>query len=270
MINQIELKNTSKNLRKKILYMALCGGSSAAHVGGALSIVEIISVIIKNHIIYKPKNSDNDHLILSKGHACLAYYAALIELGFVDKKEMENFEKDGSILMGHPVKNLAYGIEFSTGSLGMGLSIANGLCIGNKKLKNKKKTFVIIGDGECNEGAIWESALTASHYKLDNLIVFLDKNGFQQTGETINILNNDQLSTKWKSFGWNVNEIDGHSYNQINESLDSKDDGKPKIIISNTVKGKGISFTESNNSWHHSVLTKKNYEQALVELDERD
>jgi transketolase len=141
MIINNDLDNLSKKLRKKILYMALHGGSSAAHLGGALSIVEILSVLIKKHIKLIPGDETNDHLILSKGHACLAYYAALIELGFIDEKEMETFEKDGSNLMGHPIKNLDSGIEFSTGSLGMGLSIASGLCLANKKLGNKKKNL---------------------------------------------------------------------------------------------------------------------------------
>lgn len=263
-----DLINTAKDLRKKILFMSYCGGSSAAHLGGALSIVEILSVLINKHINLIPGDKNNDHLILSKGHACLAYYASLIKLGFIDEKEMETFEKDSSNLMGHPIKNLNYGIEFSTGSLGMGLSIANGLCLANKKLKNNKKTFVIIGDGECGEGSIWEAALTASHYKLNNLIVFLDKNGFQQTGETKDILLNENFFEKWRSFGWNVNEINGHSFEEIDKSIENIANEKPNIIISNTIKGKGVSFAESNNTWHHSVLTKTNYEKALAELNE--
>ena len=270
MIINNDLVNLSKKLRKRILYMALHGGSLAAHLGGALSIVEILSVLIKKHIKLIPGDETNDHLILSKGHACLAYYAALIELGFIDEKEMETFEKDGSNLMGHPIKNLDSGIEFSTGSLGMGLSIANGLCLANKKLGNKKKTYVIIGDGECGEGSIWEAALTAAHYGLDNLIVFLDKNGYQQTGKTKDILLNENFIEKWKSFGWNVTEIDGHSFDQIDISIKNIMKDKPNMIISKTIKGKGISFIESNNTWHHSVLTKTNYKDALTELNDEN
>jgi len=262
-----KLENSVKNIRKKILQMAYHGGSSSAHIGGALSLAEIVTVIFGTVANFKKDNKNfRDSFILSKGHACLAYYASLIEYGFIDESEMKKFESDESILMGHPIKNLEKFIDFSTGSLGIGLSIGVGLCIGMKKRKLNNNVYVIIGDGECNEGIIWEAAMSASHFKLDNLKVILDLNSYQQTGSTNNIMNTNDLSKKWESFNWDVQSVDGHSTKEIYENLIYKKNDKPKILIAKTTKGKGISFIENDNQWHHSILTKQKYEQALKEL----
>jgi len=263
------VKNFAFNLRKNILKMAFEAGSSSSHLGGALSIVEIVSFLFSYQMRIDRKNinwEDRDRFILSKGHACLAYYAALTEIGFIDKNELNTFEKDDSNLLGHPVLNKKLGIDFSTGSLGMGLSIAIGLSISAKKKKKDFKVYVIIGDGENNEGSIWEAAMSAPNFKLDNLYVIIDKNNFQQTGTNKEIMNTESLSEKWKSFGWEVSEANGHDIIELFNFFEKKSP-KPKLLIANTVKGKGISFSENNNDWHHAVLTKNFYEKALNELE---
>ena len=193
-------------------------------------------------------NKDNKHLetrdrfILSKGHACLAYYAALCEIGFIKENELKTFEKNDSNLLGHPVLNEKLGIEFSNGSLGMGLSIGIGLCISSKKKNNNFNVYVILGDGECNEGSVWEAMMAASHFKLDNLFAFIDRNNFQQTGSSDEIMSLSNLKDKLISFGWNTIEIDGHNINEISNALHLRKEGKPTAIIANTIKGKGFSF----------------------------
>ena len=268
--DKVELvKNFAFNLRKNILKMAFEAGSSSSHLGGALSIVEIVSFLFSYQMKIDKKNTsweDRDRFILSKGHACLAYYAALAEIGFIDKNELNTFEKDDSNLLGHPVLNKKLGIDFSTGSLGMGLSIAIGLSIAAKKKKKDFKVYVIVGDGENNEGSVWEAAMSAPNFKLDNLCVIIDKNNFQQTGTNKEIMNTESLSEKWKSFGWEVSEANGHDIIELFNFFEKKSP-KPKLLIANTVKGKGISFSENNNDWHHAVLTKNFYEKALNELE---
>lgn len=266
----IEIKNFSKRVRKHILEMALYAGASSSHFGGALSIVEIISTLFSNQMNLNEKNrysETRDRFILSKGHACLAYYAALCEIGFIKKDELKTFEKNDSNLLGHPVANKELGIEFSNGSLGMGLSLGIGLCISSKKKKSNFKVYVILGDGECNEGSVWEAMMAASHFKLDNLYTFIDRNNFQQTGSNNEIMSLENLKSKLISFGWNTIEIDGHNINEISNALNLNDKNRPTAIIANTVKGKGFSFSENNNSWHHAVLTKSTYEKALTELE---
>ena len=275
---QIDLKSKknvedlAKKIRKKILLMALSAGQSSAHIGGALSTVDIIATLYQT--VFRINREDindenNDRFILSKGHGCLSYYAILNHIGFISDEELLTFEKDGSILLGHPVKNKEKGIEFSNGSLGMGLSIGVGLAIGYKRLKMKNKVYVILGDGECNEGSVWESFMCANKFDLDNLFVFIDNNKFQQTGSNDDILINNNLFEKLKSFGWNSNKIDGHNIDQIYKFLNTKiNNHKPNIAICDTLKGKGVSFFENNNDWHHSVLTQKNYELALGELND--
>tara|TARA_B100000965_G_C19543978_1_gene736915 strand:+ start:518 stop:1360 length:843 start_codon:yes stop_codon:yes gene_type:complete len=265
-----KIKNFSFQVRKNILEMAVAAGSSSAHFGGALSIAEIISTLFGSFMSIDPKNpkwEDRDRFILSKGHACLAYYAALCEVGYISKKELETFEKNDSNLLGHPVINRDLGIEFSNGSLGMGLSLGIGVALASKLKKKNFRVFVIIGDGECNEGSVWEAAMAAPNYQLDNLYAIIDNNNFQQTGSNEKIMNLKNLRDKWKSFGWNTTELDGHDVSKLyNFFKDSNDIKKPKAIIAKTIKGKGFSFSENNNDWHHSVLSKSFYEKALEEL----
>jgi len=265
-----KIKNFSLNVRKNILEMAVSAGASSAHFGGALSITEIVSTLFAHHLRIDKNNpnwEDRDRFILSKGHACLAYYAALCEIGYISKDELKTFEKDDTNLLGHPVINRKLGIDFSNGSLGMGLSLGIGVAISSKKKKKDFNIYVIIGDGECNEGSVWEAAMAAPNFKLNNLYAIIDKNNFQQTGSNKEIMNVDSLKDKWTSFGWYCKEVDGHNIQELhNFFLESQKINKPKAIIANTVKGKGFSFSENNNAWHHSVLTKSFYEKALNEL----
>ena len=264
-----KIKNHSLNLRKNILEMAFSAGASSAHFGGALSIVEIVSTLFSHvmKINQQPQWDDRDRFVLSKGHACLAYYAALCEAGYIPKEDLYTFEKNDSNLLGHPVINREIGIDFSNGSLGMGLSLGIGVSISLKKKKKNNNVYVILGDGECNEGSVWEAAMAAPHFKLNNLFAIIDKNNFQQTGSGEDIMNTNNMMSKWNSFGWETTELDGHNIQQLCEFFISKKDSpKPKALIAKTVKGKGFSFSENNNDWHHSILTKKLYDQALKEL----
>jgi transketolase len=260
----------SKNLRKKILDLSFYAGSSSSHFGGALSSVEIIATLFNNIINFDKKNfkdKNRDRFILSKGHGCMVYYAALNLLGIISNEQLKTFEKDNSDLPGHPVKNSDLGIDFSTGSLGMGLSLGAGVAMALKKKKLNNKVFVLLGDGECNEGAVWETALSAPNLKLNNLTVIIDNNNFQQTGPTNQIMNTNNLEEKWKSFGWRTSTIDGHDIDKIFNALNDKDDSRPTAIICKTIKGKGFSFSENNNDWHHKIMTEKNYHNAIEELE---
>jgi transketolase len=267
------IKNFALQVRKNILEMAVSAGSNSAHFGGALSITEIISTLFAYQMKIDKKNplwEERDRFILSKGHACLAYYAALCEVGYISKEELKTFEKNDTNLLNHPIINKNLRIHFSNGSHKISLSL---IIVVKKKKKKKGKNFsvyVIVGDGECNEGSIWEAAMAAPNFKLDNLYVIIDKNNFQQTGSNKEIMNVEKLKDKWTSFGWHTTELDGHNiedlYNFFNESKDIK---KPKAIIANTIKGKGFSFSENNNEWHHSILSKSFHEKALKELTEK-
>ena len=250
--------------------MAFTAGASSAHIGGALSIADIMSVLFVTKMRFKEKDplfNNRDRFILSKGHACLAYYASLFEKKLLDKNDLLTFEKNGSDLLGHPVRNMKKGIEFSTGSLGMGLSLGIGVALSLKKKKLDNHVYVVLGDGECNEGSVWEAAMSASHFKLNNITVFIDNNNFQQTGSNDQIMSLGDLANKWKSFNWNTITIDGHDFDQINQSFENKSSDLPNAIIAKTIKGKGISIFENNNNWHHAVITKKIFEDAMIEIE---
>ena len=264
------LKYFSKYIRKKIIETAYYAGSSSAHLGGALSSVEILTTLFFKIMNYNKENfllKDRDRFILSKGHGCLVYYSALAEAGIINEDLLKNFEKPESSLLGHPVKNEKLGIEFSNGSLGMGLSIGIGVAIASKKKNFSNKVYVLLGDGECNEGSVWEAAMSSVHFKLDNLVVTIDRNNFQQTGASKDIMNYNDLKKMWESFGYYTLEVDGHNFDELLKAYnDNSEKSKPKIVIANTIKGKGISFAENDNNWHHAVLTKNLYDKAMEEL----
>ena len=272
-MNQSEIekiKLLSKKIRKKILDMSLYAGASSSHFGGALSSVEILATLFGSVMNYNKKNFrdiSRDRFILSKGHGCLVYYSMLNILGIITDDELKTFEKDGSKLLGHPVKNLESGIDFSTGSLGMGVSLATGVALSLKKRNFGNKVFALIGDGECNEGVVWETALSAPNLKLNNLTVIIDNNNFQQTGSNKDIMDISELEKKWSSFNWNTKKIDGHNIKDIYEALNAPSQDSPKVIICETIKGKGFSFSENNNDWHHKIMSKDNYQIALKELE---
>ena len=264
------IKNLAKKLRKNILDMSLYAGSSSAHFGGALSSVEIVSTLF-NGIMELDKNVESesrDRFILSKGHGCLVYYAVLAELGYISYDELKTFEKNDSDLLGHPVINRKKGIEFSNGSLGMGLSLGIGVAKALKIKNLKNKVFVLMGDGECNEGSVWESAMSAVQLSIDNITLIIDNNNFQQTGSNSEIMNLGDIKKKWESFGWYTEKCNGHDVeNLISKFENFNKVSKPKVLICETIKGKGFKFSENNNKWHHSVLSKSQYEEALKELN---
>ncbi|SVB70576.1 uncharacterized protein METZ01_LOCUS223430 [marine metagenome] len=267
----LEIQDMAKRMRKKVLDMALTAGASSSHFGGGLSIVDITATLYGAIMKLDPKNpkwENRDRFILSKGHGVLGYYTALSEIGYISEKDLKTFEKDGTYLFGHPVMNRSKGIEFSNGSLGMGLSLGIGVALAGKRKNIDYKVYVLMGDGECNEGSVWEAAMAGPHYKLDNLVAILDKNNLQQTGTNSEIMSVGDLVSKWKSFGWQVFEIDGHNVPEIYDTfLSVKDQNGPVAIVANTVKGKGFSFAENNNAWHHAPLSSSQYEAALEELN---
>lgn len=265
-----ELEKKAATLRLDIVKMV--GVGQKGHLGGSCSLSEIVSVLYFYKMKHDPKNpkwADRDRFILSKGHAALIQYAALAESGYFPRSEIENVKKLGSILQGHPDMTLTPGIEGNTGSLGQGLSMACGMAAGLKLDKKTNKVYCIVGDGEIAEGQIWEAAMAASFYKLDNLVVFVDKNRLQAMGPVVERYDTNPVATKWQAFGWHVTETDGHNIKEIIEVLDKVDKitGKPKVIIAHTVKGKGISFAENAVAFHNGELTKEQYETACLGLE---
>lgn len=271
--NDIILKcnESARKMRKDALYMTMIAGNAGAHIGGGLSMIEIMSTLymgIMKYDISNMKWENRDRFILSKGHGVLALYTAMNQAGIISDEELKTFKSKGTLLTGHPSMNIERGIEFSSGSLGQGLSLGVGTCLALKSKGNfVSKTFVLMGDGECDEGSVWEAAMSASHYNLDNLIAIIDKNGIQYDGNTNSIMNLGNMKAKWESFGWNAIEVDGHNIEELYSALSVKSD-KPLVVIAHTVKGKGVSFMENNPAYHNSRLTQKQYDDALLELEE--
>lgn len=265
-INALKLK--ALQYRKDILTTLL--GSASGHPGGSLSAVEILISLYSYKLKYDPRRpdwEDRDRMIISKGHITPGVYVTLADHGFFDKKELLNFRKFGAKLQGHVVSSVP-GIEFNTGSLGHGLSVANGMAAA-AKLKNKNyNAFCLMGDGEIQEGSVWEAAMTAAHHKLTNVCAIIDYNKVQECGPTNQIKNLEPLAEKWRSFGWYAVEIMGHDFNQLFAALDQfgtiKD--KPFVIIAHTLKGKGVSFMELNRNWHGKAPNDKECQDALAQL----
>lgn len=262
----------SASIRQLIIDTAYNSGQSA-HIGGALSMVELLSYIYSEYLNHDPSNpewDDRDIFILSKGHACLGYFATLCHYGYFSKRVLDTFQLDGSDLIAHPVKNLKLGIESSNGSLGQGLSFGMGLAIGFNKLNQPRKVVVMLGDGECNEGSIWETAASASEQKVNNLIAILDENGFRNDGPNFTYQEpSSSLGDIWNSFGWNVITIDGNNPKEVISAFESIDTSieTPSIIVAKTTKGKGVAFMENNNDWHHNRITESTYKEILSETD---
>jgi transketolase len=261
----------AKRMRKTALDVALGAGGKSAHIGGALSIVDITATLFGAVMRLDPKNPewpDRDRFILSKGHGVLGYYTALAEAGFIPLDELMKFEETGSYLLGHPVMNRPKGIEFSNGSLGMGLSLGIGVSISARRRNQDFRVFVVMGDGECNEGSVWEAAMAAAHFKLKNLVAIIDRNNLQQTGTNADIMSIGDVAAKFTSFGWRVIELNGHDAGALFDALNPRNTtDQPLAIVAHTVKGKGFSFTENNNDWHHAVLTRSQYDTAMQELN---
>lgn len=268
LIQDLELK--AKLFRREILEMTFLAGSG--HPGGSMSAIDIITVLYYYIMRVDPNNpqwEDRDRFILSKGHVCPALYTVLAEKGFFPKEALWTLRKPGSILQGHPDMRITPGVDMSTGSLGQGLSVACGMALA-ARLDNKEfSTYCMMGDGEIQEGNIWEGALFAAHYNLDNLIAILDKNKLQIAGFTEDIIALDPLIAKWEAFGWDVIELlDGNDIDQIIRAFDSVKSltGKPKIIIANTIKGKGVSFMEDQPEYHGRALSASEMDRARKEL----
>lgn len=262
------LQEKARQFRKEILEMICEAGSG--HPGGSLSAVEILMSLYYYKMNHKPEDPCwpiRDRFIMSKGHAAPVLYVTLANSGYFPKEELKTFRKLGSRLQGH-VHVSVPGVELSTGSLGQGLSVANGLALGAKLRNCSFNIYCLLGDGEIQEGQVWEAAMTAAHHKLDNVCAILDNNGVQQNGPVNLIKNEEPLADKWRSFGWHVIEIYGHNFLDIRDALDTFDSikGKPTFIIAHTVKGKGVSFMEGEAVWHGKAPDKAQLQTALAEL----
>jgi len=265
-----EIKNMAYNMRKSAVEVAYNAKGKSTHFGSAMSIVDIVATLYKAILKvnpHSPFDENRDRFILSKGHGVLGYYTALAEIGFLKKEELFTFECSKSTLMGHPIQCKEKGIEFTNGSLGMGLSVGIGVCLALKKKNLSNKVYVLVGDGECNEGSIWEAAMSAPHFKLDNLVLIVDNNKLQLGGKNEDIMNNLDLKAKFQAFGWESKEIDGHNIEEIYNTFKQDNPiNKPVAIIANTIKGKGFDFAENNNEWHHAPMVEAKYQEALKNL----
>lgn len=263
------LQNKALNIRKSIVEMIY--KASSGHPGGALSCADILTVLYFSEMrinVENPKDENRDRLVLSKGHASAALYATLAEKGFFPKEDLLGFRNINSILQGHPDRNKIPGVDMSTGSLGQGLSVASGMAIAGKLDNKDYRVYAIMGDGEIEEGQIWEAAMTASHYKLDNLCAIVDYNNLQLDGKVTEVMNPTPIDEKFKSFGFHVINIDGNNIDEIlnafKEAKTVKE--KPTAIIAKTIKGKGVSFMENQAGWHGKAPSKEEYEMAIQEL----
>ena len=263
------LKEKAKEIRKSIVSMIT--EAKSGHPGGSLSATDILTALYFSEMNVDPANpkmEGRDRFVLSKGHAAPAIYATLAEKGYFSKDELMTLRKFGSRLQGHPDMKKLPGIEISTGSLGQGLSVANGMALNAKIFDENYRTYVVLGDGEVQEGQIWEAAMTAAHYKLDNLCAFLDSNNLQIDGNVSEIMGVEPLDKKWEAFGWNVIKIDGHNFEEILSALEKAKEckDKPTMILAKTVKGKGVSFMENVCGFHGVAPTVEELERALAEL----
>lgn len=267
-INIKELQEEARHFRKDILETIARAGSG--HPGGSLSSVEILISLYYYKIRHKPDAPDwpvRDRFIMSKGHASPAVYVTLAHCGYFPLDELKTFRTLGSRLQGH-VHTGVPGVELSTGSLGQGLSVANGIALGAKLRNVKFNIYCLMGDGEIQEGQVWEAAMTAAHHKIDNLCAIIDYNKVQENGPVAEIKNEEPLAAKWKDFGWEVQEVNGHDFNELIAALDHFNDvkGKPYCIIAHTIKGKGVSFMEGQAQWHGKAPKQEDLRKALHEL----
>lgn len=264
-----KLRETARTIRHDIIEML--AESNSGHPGGSLSAVEILTALYFSEMKVDPNNprlEDRDRFVLSKGHAAPVLYSVLAEKGYFDRKHLNTLRKIDSILQGHPNMNDTPGVDMSTGSLGQGLSAANGMALAGKLDNKDYRVFVLLGDGELEEGQVWEAAMTAAHYKLDNVTAFVDHNRLQIDGPVEKVMNPEPVADKFAAFGWNVIAIDGHSFEEIFRAIDEakKVKGKPTVIVAGTVKGKGISFMENQAGWHGVAPNKEQRDQAIAEL----
>lgn len=264
------LKEKANKIRKDIVQM-ICMAKSG-HPGGSLSSADIMATLYFHEMNIDPKNphmEDRDRFVLSKGHVAPLLYAALAEKGYFDREELWKLRKFGAMLQGHPDMKKVPGVEISSGSLGQGLSVANGMALSAKIYDKGYRTYVLMGDGELQEGQVWEAAMTAAHYKLDNIVAFVDANNLQIDGNVEDVMGVEPLDKKWESFGWNVIKVDGHSFEELISALDTAREtkGKPTLILAKTTKGKGVSFMENVCEFHGVAPSEAETEKAIKELE---
>ncbi len=264
-----QYKTIAKEIRRNILEMIY--RTKSPHIGSCFSMVEILVALYFKILRVDPKNPQNpnrDRFILSKGHGVPALYQVLAKREFINKETLKGFAKDGGTLEQHPTRNISQGIEISSGSLGHGLSIGTGMALAGKYDKANYRIFTYLSDGELEEGLTWEAIMFSAHHKLDNLVAIIDYNKLQAMGKVSEIVNLEPLAGKWRSFGWEVKEIDGHNFEEIITALEKIPFqlGKPSCLIAHTVKGKGISFMENEPRWHDKYPEEKEYQKALEEL----
>lgn len=257
--------------RMRCHIVRMLAASASGHPGGSLSATDVLAVLYSRHMHVRsdePNWADRDRFVLSKGHAAPALYAILSEMGFIPEEELLTLRQLGSRLQGHPDCKKTPGVDMSTGSLGQGLSAANGMALGLKLDKRDARVYVLLGDGEMEEGQVWEAAMTAAHYRLDNLTAVLDNNGLQIDGDVRSVKSMVDPGRRFESFGWNVLYIDGHNLSQIDSAIElaKETKGVPTIIVAKTVKGKGVSFMENQVGWHGAAPKPEDAEKALAEL----
>lgn len=266
------LKAKAYDLRKNAVDIIRAG--KGGHIGGDMSVMDILTELYFDEMNVSPENMDDpgrDRFVLSKGHSVEALYAVLAEKGFFPLEEvLEQFSQFSTPYIGHPNNKLP-GIEMNSGSLGHGLSVCVGMALAGKMDDADYRVYVVMGDGELAEGSIWEAAMAASHYKLDNLCAVIDRNGLQISGPTETVMAQDDLADRWKSFGWNVITVNGHDYDELKQAFTAAREtkGKPTMIIAETVKGCGSDVMENKANWHHKVPTDEEYEQIIIDLDAR-
>lgn len=266
-MNNENLNEKAKQLRADILKMLYT--CQSGHPGGSLSCVEILMSLyykVANVDASKPNMENRDRIVLSKGHACPALYAILADKGYFPREDLWDIRQVGSHLQGHPDMTKTPGVDANTGSLGQGISIAMGMALAAKHKKADYKVYTVIGDGESQEGLVWEAAMAAAHYKLDNFTVMLDHNGLQIDGSNDDVMSLGDIVAKFKAFGFECFKVDGHNIDAITEALNAPVSGKPKFICCETAKGKGVSFMENNFGWHGKAPNKEEYTAAMKEL----
>ena len=267
--NQLDQRFAPARMRRTVLEMAYAG--STVHIACAFSIIELLTVLYRNHLRYPgndPRAEGRDYLVLSKGHGVMAQYACMLELGWLDHSQIEGYFQDGSHLKGLSDSRVT-GLEVTSGSLGHGFSVGVGIALGLKRKGTDQKVYAIDGDGELNEGPIWEGALLAAHHRIDNLMVIVDKNGFQAMGTTDDVLSLGNLAAKFSSFGFETLEVDGHDEAAVDAAIQQLwaiGSKKPKALIATTVKGKGVPFMEANNLWHYTRLDPQTFAEAISAL----
>ena len=259
----------TQEMRIDLLKMALAAKAQGAHLGGSLSMVEIMAALYGKVLNFDPQDmmaERRDRLIVSKGHGVMAQYAALKQCGLLSEEQLLGYKDNGGMISAHPSVNLALGIEYASGSLGMGLSLGVGAALALRRKGNTdSRVFVVLGDGECDEGSVWEAACSAAHYRLDNLVAIVDRNGLQYDGPTESVMALENFEARWRAFGWEAISVDGHNVTELVAALSRRTE-KPLAVIARTIKGKGISFMEHAVQWHNGVVTQKLFDQAMTEL----